>query len=153
MHRCPWAPHATVGQGLQAPCRANSLGTPRAGPGALPSRCAWPRRPRVLRPWGPRPLRRQPAGATPRLRIGRSRAFAGGWVGGLCPRGRHSVARLSPSFPLFHVVSTAFSHHQKTRKGRGEILRGPPPVAFSFRVGSRLGSYRCPLFIGCHEEK
>ena len=70
VRRCPWAPRATAGQGLHAPCGVNFLGTARAAPGAFPSKSLCATAPESARPscqhpqptrgtrtgsWGPEP--------------------------------------------------------------------------------------------------
>lgn len=95
------------------------LETARAGPGALPSGCAWPRRPRVLRPGGPGARVRCAGsllGATPRLRMGTSRAFAGVGLEGSAPEGAVGSLACHPPSLFSVLVSTASSHHQRTRR-------------------------------------
>lgn len=144
---CPWALPATATQGPPAPCCAIFLGPVRIVPGVCPSSPAGPRSQSPPGPANPHfvvhsRVRCRALGPGPGVlgscaQCGRlaselvgcctdAGGWVGGiyWVGGICAAGRAGLLGSLGlhSVPLFLSVSTAFAHHQRTKKGHEETL-------------------------------
>lgn len=137
VHRCPWAgPSCHCGPGTAGALQSRLLrdSTCRARcPSLQVCVASSPAGPEA---WGPA-SGAQAACWEQRLasELVRVALLLGVGLEGSAPEGATESLACHPPFPLFRLISTAFSHHQRTRRDVENSPRAPP-VAFSWLTGA-----------------